>query len=223
MRGAFNKDVLRSVTHSLGRFLAIAGIVALGTGFYAGLRMTAPDMKLAADQFYDGTNLMDIRVVSTLGLTDDDLAALRGVEGVAQVMGAYETDVMATVNDEQYAIRVHSLPAAAAESDTGDGVNAVSGAADYLNRPVLVEGSWPVREGECVLSADKVMNTPTKIGDTVQITEGSQDVDDVLATRTYQVVGYVHSSYYVSSTSMGTTSLGSGSVQQFMYVPESDF
>lgn len=223
MRGAFNKDVLRSVTHSLGRFLAIAGIVALGTGFYAGLRMTAPDMKLAADQFYDGTNLMDIRVVSTLGLTDDDLAALRGVEGVAQVMGAYETDVMATVNDEQYAIRVHSLPAAAAESDTGDGVNAVSGAADYLNRPVLVKGSWPVREGECVLSADKVMNTPTKIGDTVQITEGSQDVDDVLATRTYQVVGYVHSSYYVSSTSMGTTSLGSGSVQQFMYVPESDF
>ena len=223
MRGAFNKDVLRSVTHSLGRFLAIAGIVALGTGFYAGLRMTAPDMKLAADQFYDGANLMDIRVVSTLGLTDGDLAALRGVEGVAQVMGAYETDVMATVNDEQYAIRVHSLPAAAAESDTGDGVNAVSGAADYLNRPVLVEGSWPVREGECVLSADKVMNTPTKIGDTVQITEGSQDVDDVLATRTYQVVGYVHSSYYVSSTSMGTTSLGSGSVQQFMYVPESDF
>ena len=65
MRGAFNKDVLRSVTHSLGRFLAIAGIVALGTGFYAGLRMTAPDMKLAADQFYDGTNLMDIRVVSS--------------------------------------------------------------------------------------------------------------------------------------------------------------
>ena len=223
MRGAFNKDVLRSVTHSLGRFLAIAGIVALGTGFYAGLRMTAPDMKLAADQFYDGTNLMDIRVVSTLGLTDGDLAALRGVEGVAQVMGAYETDVMATVNDEQYAIRVHSLPAAAAESDTGDGVNAVSDAVDYLNRPVLVEGSWPVREGECVLSADKVMNTPTKIGDTVQITEGSQDVDDVLATRTYQVVGYVHSSYYVSSTSMGTTSLGSGSVQQFMFVPESDF
>lgn len=223
MRGAFNKDVLRSVTHSLGRFLAIAGIVALGTGFYAGLRMTAPDMKLAADQFYDGTSLMDIRVVSTLGLTDDDLAALRGVEGVAQVMGAYETDVMATVNDEQYAIRVHSLPAAAAESDTGDGVNAISGAADYLNRPILVEGSWPTSEGECVLSADKVMNAPTKIGDTVQITEGSQDVDDVLATRTYKVVGYVHSSYYVSSTSMGTTSLGSGSIQQFMFVPASDF
>ncbi len=56
MRSAFNKDLARSVAHSLGRFLAIAGIVALGTGFYAGLRMTAPDMKLSADLFYDGTS-----------------------------------------------------------------------------------------------------------------------------------------------------------------------
>lgn len=223
MKSAFNKDVLRTVTHSLGRFLAIAGIVALGTGFYAGLRMTAPDMKLAADQFYDGTALMDLRVVSTLGLTDDDIDALRGVEGVQAVMPAYETDVMATINGEQYAIRVHSLPEAAAQSDTSDGVHARSDDDSYLNRPILVEGSWPTKEGECVLSADKVMNTPTQIGDKVQITGGTQNVDDTLATRTYTVVGYVHSSYYVSSTSMGTTTLGSGSIQQFMYVPQNDF
>lgn len=223
MKSAFNKDVLRSVTHSLGRFLAIAGIVALGTGFYAGLRMTAPDMKLAADRFYDGTALMDLRVVSTLGLTNGDIDALRSVEGVQAVMPAYETDVMATINGDQYAIRVHSLPEAAAKSDTSDGVHARSEDESYLNRPILVEGSWPANEGECVLSADKVMNTPTQIGDKVQITEGTQKVDDVLATRTYTVVGYVHSSYYVSSTSMGTTTLGSGSIQQFMYVPQRDF
>ena len=65
---AFDKDVVRSIRHSLGRFVAIAAIVALGTGFYAGLRMTAPDMNLAADAYYDGTALMDIRVVSTMGL-----------------------------------------------------------------------------------------------------------------------------------------------------------
>ncbi len=223
MKRAFNKDILRSVTHSLGRFLAIAGIVALGTGFYAGLRMTAPDMKLAADEYYDGTALMDMRVVSTLGLTDSDIDALRDVEGVEKVMPAYEIDVMATINTEQYAIRVHSLPPAAVKSDTDDGVHAVSDEDDYLNRPILVEGSWPQNEGECVLSADKVMNAPTKIGDKVQITEGTQKVDDVLATRTYTVVGYVHSSYYVSSASMGSTSLGSGAIQQFMYVPEGDF
>lgn len=223
LKSAFNKDVLRSVTHSLGRFLAIAGIVALGTGFYAGLRMTAPDMKLAANEYYDGTALMDLRVVSTLGLTDSDIDALRNVEGVEEVMPAYETDVMATINAEQYAIRVHSLPAAAAKSDTNDGVHAVSDDEEYLNRPILVEGAWPQNEGECVLSADKVMNTPTKIGDKVHITEGTQDVDEVLSTRTYTVTGYVHSSYYASSTSMGSTSLGSGAIQQFMYVPEHDF
>ena len=86
MAGAFAKDTLRSMRRSLGRFLAIAAIVALGTGFYAGLRMTCPDMNLAADRYYDGTALMDVRVVSTLGLSEDDLAALRGVEGVEAVM-----------------------------------------------------------------------------------------------------------------------------------------
>lgn len=92
------------------RFLAIAGIVALGTGFYAGLRMTAPDMKLSADLFYDGTKLMDVRVLSTLGLTDDDLEALRATDGVESVMGAYETDAMATIKGEQLA-RAHPLAA----------------------------------------------------------------------------------------------------------------
>ena len=99
---AFNKDIVRSIRHSLGRFVAIAAIVALGCGFYAGLRMTAPDMKLAADAYYDGTDLMDIRVVSTLGLTDEDIEALRDVPGVSGVEAAYSADVLATLNDEQY-------------------------------------------------------------------------------------------------------------------------
>ncbi len=223
MTGMFNKEIVRSIIHSLGRFLAIAAIVALGTGFYAGLRMTAPDMKLAADEFYDGTNLMDIRVVSTLGLTDEDVGALRHVEGVEAVMPAYETDVMAIIAGEQYATRVHSLPDAARASDTSDGVHAVSSDADYLNRPLLVEGSWPVNKGECVLSADLVVSGSTHLGDTVTITEGTQDVDETLATRTYTIVGYVRSSYYATSSNLGTTTLGTGSIQEFLYVPESEF
>ena len=223
MRSAFNKEVARSITHSLGRFLAIAAIVALGTGFYAGLRMTAPDMKLAADAFYDGTHLMDVRVLSTLGLTDDDLQALRGVEGVQAVMGAYETDVMADVGDEQYAVRVHSLPAAALSSDTSDGVNARSDDADYLNRPILTQGAWPTKKGECVLSSDLVVAENARIGDTVRITEITEGMEDALAADAYTVVGFVSSSYYATSSNLGSTSLGSGSIQQYMYVPESDF
>ncbi len=223
MKSAFGKDTVRSITHSLGRFLAIAAIVALGTGFYAGLRMTAPDMKLAADEFFDGTALMDIRVVSTLGLTDDDIAALRQVEGVQAVMPARETDVMVSVAGEQYATRVHSLPSAALASDTTDGVHALSDDPDYLNRPVLVEGSWPKSSGECVLSANLVTSGSVKLGDTLTITEGTQDPDTTLATRTYTVVGYVNAPYYATSSSMGSTTLGTGSIQQYAYVPESDF
>ena len=111
---AFNKDIVRSIRHSLGRFVAIAAIVALGCGFYAGLRMTAPDMKLAADAYYDSTDLMDIRVVSSLGLTDEDIEALRDVPGVSGVEAAYSADVLATLNDEQYVMRVHSLSPSAA-------------------------------------------------------------------------------------------------------------
>ena len=223
MKNAFNTETIRSITHSLGRFLAIAAIVALGTGFYAGLRMTAPDMKLAADEFYDGTSLMDVRIISTLGLTDADITALRRVEGIEAVMPARETDVMATIGGEQYATRVHSLPDAARTSDSSDGVHAYSDDPDYLNRPILTEGSWPQTEGECVLSSNLVVNDSVSIGDTVTITEGTQDVDDTLATRTYTIVGFVNSSYYATSSSMGDTALGSGSIQEYMYVPASDF
>ena len=223
MKSAFNTETLRSITHSLGRFLAIAAIVALGTGFYAGLRMTAPDMKLAADEYFDGTSLMDIRVLSTLGLTDDDIAVLRHVEGVEAVMPARETDVMASIDGEQYATRVHSLPDAARTSDTSDGVHARSDDPDYLNRPLLVRGSWPQKTGECVLSANLVENDAIAVGDTLTITEGVQDVDQTLVTRTYTVTGFVNAPYYATSSSMGETTLGSGSIQQYMYVPESDF
>ena len=108
--GAFDKNIVRSISGSLGRFLAIAGIVALGCGFYAGLRMTAPDMDLSADAYYDETQLMDVRVVSTMGLVRADLDALRAVEGVEEVEGAFECDVLADIGDEQYAVRMHSLP-----------------------------------------------------------------------------------------------------------------
>ena len=223
MASTFAKETLRSIRGSLGRFVAIAAIVALGCGFYAGLRMTSPDMAHFADEYYDGTALMDIRVVSTLGLTDADLEALRGLDDVEAAMGAYETDVMATIDGEQYAVRVHSLPESAAASVQVDAMNVESDDSSYLNRLVLTEGRWPEQPGECIISADRVMATPTAVGDEVKIDYGASDVDEVLKTRRYTIVGYATTPYYVSSTQMGSTSLGSGVVEQFMYVPEDDF
>ena len=220
---AFNKDIARSIRHSLGRFIAIAAIVALGTGFYAGLRMTAPDMKMAADAYYDGTSLMDIRVVSTLGLTDEDIEALRQVDGVAHVMAAYSADVLASLNGDQYVMRVHSLPAAAASSQKGDGAAIISDDGDYLNRLDLVEGRWPEAPGECVVFNDKVMSGPSELGDTITVDTTVGDVDDTLSRTEFTIVGRVHSPLYVSSTAMGTTTIGSGTIQQFMYVLPEDF
>ena len=215
---AFNKDIVRSIRHSLGRFVAIAAIVALGCGFYAGLRMTAPDMKLAADAYYDGTDLMDIRVVSTLGLTDEDIEALRDVPGVSGVEAAYSADVLATLNDEQYVMRVHSLSPSAATAVKVDEATISSDDANYLNRLDLVEGRWPESANECVIFNDRVMSGPTGLGDTVTVDPSVGNVEDTLATTEFTVVGRVHSPLYVSSTSMGTSTIGSGTIEQFMYV-----
>ncbi len=220
---AFNKDIVRSIRHSLGRFVAIAAIVALGTGFYAGLRMTAPDMNLAADAYYDGTALMDIRVVSTLGLTDDDIAALHEVAGVAGVEGAYSADVLATLNDEQYVMRVHSLSPAASASTAQGEATVASDDPDYLNRLTLTEGRWPTEPSECVIFNDRVMSGPTALGDTITVDVSVGDVADTLARTEFTVVGFAHSPLYVSSTSMGTSTIGSGTVEQFMYVLPEDF
>ena len=223
MRSAFYKDTVRSVTHSLGRFIAIAVIAALGTGFFAGLRMTGQDMLLAGDEYYDGTNLCDARVVSTVGLGQSQVNQLRGIEGVDGVMPAYEADATSDVAGEQCTLRFHSLDVDAAKACSYAEAAAVSGDADYINRPLLVSGAWPEAPDECLLSADQVWPNEVKLGDKVRLLEGTQDLDKTFAVREFTVVGFVHSSYYTCSTNAGTTSLGSGRLTSFVYVPESAF
>lgn len=225
MRSAFRIELSRSITRSWGRFLAIAGIVALGCGFYAGLLMCGSDMRTAGDAFYDGTSLYDIKLVSTLGFSQTQVSAVEETDGVDQVMPGYATDVMATLNEEQYAIRVMSLDTDVAGASVADPTGTVvsSDSNGYLNRLVLSSGSWPTSPGECVLSADRVMGTPIKVGDTVTVLYGTADLDGVLERRTFTVSGLVHSSGYVSSVSLGYTSLGSGVIQQYMYVSPDEF
>ena len=222
--GAFRKEVLRSITHSWGRFLAIAVMAALGCGFYAGLRMTGPDMRLAGDEYYDATELCDLRVVSSLGMSDEQVDMLRGVEGVSGVMPAYEADAVSQLAGVQYTLRYHSLDVDAAKaSSCDDGMHVRSDDDDYVNRPILVEGSWPESDDECLLSVDNVWTSPVHIGDTVELLEGTQDLDGVFTTRTFTVAGFVRSSYYTCTTNTGATSLGSGELSSFVFVPEGAF
>ncbi len=220
---AFAKELLRTITRKPGRFLALLAIVALGAGFYAGLRTTAPDMKIVLDQYLDGTCVYDVRVVGTMGLEEADLDALRALPGAEHVMGSRQADVIAAFGDTSYTTRVHSLPASAHSSTCEDGVQVVSDDDSYLNRLILVEGRWPERAGECVISEDRVLSRDIGIGTRIAFEEGASDLSDTFATRAYEVVGKVHMPYYVSSAAIDASSLGSGVVQQVLYVQEGSF
>ena len=218
----FRREVARSIRGSLGRFLAIMGIVALGCGFFAGLQMTGPDMREAADRWYDGTNLWDLRVISTLGFSDDDVARVRAVEGVEAAMPARSCDVMASAGDEQEAVRITSIDTDVAAAAQVTGLYAVtSDDHDYLNRPMLREGRWPEAAGECVVSADAVDGFA--VGDTVQVLYGAEDLDGTLEVRSFTVVGTVSASDYPYTANFGSTTLGSGQIDDYLYVQDDAF
>lgn len=219
---AFSKEIFRSIRHSLGRFIAIAGIVALGSGFYAGLMMSGDDMRRSLDTYYDETAMMDLRVVSTMGLSESDIEALGAIEGVEDVQAGYETDVLCLLNDEQYVIRMHSLEASdMTGTTTGPDGGALS--SNGVNQVELVEGEWPTKPGEAVICQERVMASPVAVGDTIQVAECSSDLETTLTTTEYTITGFVHTSYYTCTTSMGSSTLGNGDVYQFAYVLPENF
>lgn len=209
---AFHKDVLRAVTHSWSRFLALFVIVALGAGFYSGLRTTAPNMRATADAYYDDTRFFDVRLVSTFGFTDDDVEAIRATEGVESVMAGYSADWLVRMGEKDVVTRLHSLPSDLSEDNE-----------EYLNRPTLKEGRMPENPGECVVSVGGADDaTGLAIGDTVTIEDTDGSLGDTLARSEFTVVGFVESSYYLSM-SLGTSTVGSGTLGRYLYVLEDDF
>lgn len=218
---AFDASLLRSIRGSLGRFLAIMGIVALGCGFFAGLKMTGPDMRSAADAFYDGTALWDLRVISTMGFGDADVDRLAATEGVLAAMPCRTVDAMARLGQEQVAVRVSSLDVDAAQAASVEGDVVTSEDANYLNRPILREGRWPQASDECLVSAD--ISTGPALGDRVEVLYGTDALDEELDERTFTVVGRVSASNYVYTGSFGSTNLGSGQIDDYLYVREDAF
>lgn len=209
---AFHKDVLRAITHSWSRFLALFVIVALGAGFYSGLRTTAPNMRATADAYYDDTRFFDVRLVSTFGFTDDDVEAIRATEGVGSVMAGYSADLLVRMGEKDVVTRLHSLPSDLSEDNE-----------EYLNRPTLKEGRMPENPGECVVSVGGADDaTGLAIGDTVTIEDTDGSLGDTLARSEFTVVGFVESSYYLSM-SLGTSTVGSGTLGRYLYVLEDDF
>ncbi len=217
---AFAKGVLRSIRGSLGRFLAIMGIVALGCGFYAGLQMCGPNMRLAADRYYDETQLWDLRVVSTLGFKDADVKRIASTEGVSAAVASHTVDVMARLGNEQVAVRISSLGSKTATTLTAADAGGRPGSGPVVNRLILREGRWPTSAEECVVSADV---SGASVNDRVEVLSGGADHDRGLRVRKLVVVGTVSSSNYVYTGNLGSTSLASGKIEQCLFVTDDAF
>lgn len=206
MKRALLRDTLREIWHSKGRFLSIFTIILLGVAFFAGLKAAGPDMKKTADAYFHSENLMDLRVVSTLGLDEENLDALSQMEGVAQVDPAYTYDVIMKKGEGESVVRLHSMP--------GEG---------GVNQPRLAEGRLPEKSGECVLGRGKFQDEGLSLGDSVTFVSGSGDgLEEVLARDTFTVVGFVDSPAYISFE-RGSSTIGSGSVAAYCLIPEEDF
>ena len=203
MPRALFTEITRTIKGWLARFLAIAGIVALGCGFFAGLKMASPDMQEAAHTFYENQHLYDLRVISTLGLSEKDVSALASVEGVEAVMPSRTVDIMATLTSSQSTARVSSFR-------PGE-----------LNQPIVVEGRLPQGPYECVMSADPKKRADISLGQQIELPDTSNGVH--LKGGSYTVVGFVNAPTYPYVSNFGTTSLGNGIVQQFVYVTEDAF
>lgn len=199
---ALRKDFRVEVKKSLNRFLSIFFIVALGVAFYSGIQSAAPSMRQTGDQYFDDTNLMDIRVISTLGLTDDDLKALSEVEGVSYAAGAYMEDVYCGEGETQEVIHIESLP-------------------DGINELAVMEGTLPKKAGECFLDIEYAKAMGYEPGDTLLISVDDEDSSS-LKRRSFTISGCGYSPTYISFE-RGSTSLGTGSLSGFAYVLPQDF
>ena len=212
------KEALRSIWQTRTRFLSLLTIVAVGCGFFAGLKASCPDMQLSADQFYEDSRLMDLHLMSTFGLTEDDLDAIQKVEGIRGFAAGYSADLLVKSNDaSETVVKVYSLPKEQNEADE-----------NYLNRPILLEGRFPEKSGECVIEQrfnyGRSESSRLKIGDTVQLLSGKQDTElsDVVDRADYTIVGVVQSPMYIGYN-RGHSTIGDGEVDAYLMIPEEDF
>lgn len=201
---ALRKDFYMEIRKSMGRFLSIFFIVAIGVAFFSGIRSAEPDMRLSGDAYFDQHNLMDVKVISTLGLTKEDVKALEGVDGIKKVEAGYSTDALCSMNDSKKVVHIASL-------------------LPTMNEVIVEEGRLPEAANECVVDVDFLAGSEYKMGDKMTFLSGSDnDLKDTLKSETYTIVGGVSSPQYISYM-RGSSTIGTGTVSGFVFVPESAF
>ena len=201
---ALAKEFFMSIKKTYSRFISICLIVMLGTAFFAGVKAAEPDMQESADIFFDDSKLMDIRVLSTLGLTEDDVNAISAIEGVESAIPVYTYDVLTEKDEKQHVIKLMS--------ETTD-----------INKITVTEGRMPQKSDECLADSLLEQNYEYKIGDKITISSGDDKaIEDIVNTQTYTITGFGKTSYYLDQTRDSST-IGNGSMSGFLIIPKDNF
>lgn len=226
MSKALIKDTLRTIKKNFSRYISITLIIALGTAFFVGIKATAPDMFATANKFYNDYNLMDIRIQSLAGLTEEDVTSVKTISGVQYVSGQKFVDALVRVNGEIEADIDGTQISARTYSISPENISTfLSGSNDgnYMNRPELIEGRYPQALNECLVDASK-LSTPDsyRIGNTITLENENGGTPTQLTTNTFTIVGIIRSPYYISFE-RGNTNIGSGKIGTYIIIPEEAF
>lgn len=204
MPATYLKDIFREIKISLGRFLSILCIVAIGVAFFAGIKASAPDMKNSADTYFDKYNVQDIQVYSTIGLTKKDVAAIKKIKGVKSVQPSFSMDTLSQIDSTQMVIKVISY-----------------GIDQKMNKIRVVEGRMPEKENECLVEASSATNKlygTFHIGDTIKLQSGTDEaLSKSLKHTKFKIVGTCYNPNYLSYEK-GSSNIGSGTVNSFIYI-----
>ena len=195
MKKALLKDAFKEIRTSYKRFISILCMALLGVGFFAGLRASSPDMVKTIDKYYKDQNVYDIQIMSTLGLTDDDIKAIQGIENVDKVYGTYSEDVLINLDNKEYVSKIMTV--------------------EDVNKPVVVEGNLPENKNECLVEQSFLTRTNKSIGDEIVVEPNEEN--ELLQETTLKIVGVAESPVYISRE-RGNTDLGAGTIDNFIYV-----
>ena len=202
-RSMMAKNLRQSIFRSMGRFVAIAMIIALGSSMFVGLRATKEDMVATGQKYTDAQNMFDLRLLSGYGWNRDQVQAVAGMEGVEDAEGVFYTDLIVSREEAEDAVyRFYTMP---------ERVNCLS----------LQGGRMPQAPDECL--ADGQRYNDADLGKRITVAESNSEASlDLLRYRTFTIVGYVSTPLYMDTT-RGSTSVGSGSITNYFFVPEDAF
>ena len=211
MRKAVFKDFIRNIKGSLGRFFAIMAIVAIGVAFFAGVTASSGDMKYSSDSYYDEYNMNDIRILSSIGFTSQDIEAVSKVCGVKAVYKTNTHDVLVDYDGRENVAHISGVPVGKASDDDS-----------YINQLRIKEGRLPQNDKECVVKYEDTRKS-MQVGDVISFKSGTEDdINDTFKDTEYTVVGIVYTPCYVSYD-LGSSGIGNGHINYCIYVGDDEF